>query len=120
MNGPDNDELDTRPIQPQRWWEDVIALQDSLIARMEAAGTPLPDAVTARMRYVESVLIFGNMSGRHNATIDLPVPFTLADIEEVLGRPDETEPGSDAAWRAIRRKYDSSMSGRVASAGRAR
>jgi len=60
------------------------------------------------------------MAGRHNPTIDLPVPFTLSDLEAVIGRPDDVEPGSDAAWRAIRRKYDSSMSGRVASAGRSR
>jgi len=120
MREHDSDELDIRPIEPQRFWEDVIEPQDKIIAQMEAAGTPLPEPVIARMRYVEGVLIFGNMAGRHNPTIDLPVPFTLADVEEVLGRPDDTEPGSAAAWRAIRRKYDASMSGRVAAAGRSR
>jgi len=120
MNEGDNDELDTRPIEPQRFWEDVIEPQDRLIARMEGAGTPLPEAVIARMKYVEGVLIYGNMAGRSNPTIDLPVPFTLADVEAVIGRPEHVEPGSDAAWRAIRRKYDASMSGRVAAAGRSR
>jgi hypothetical protein len=111
------DPVDDRPREAVRWWA-VVCAQEACIAACERRGNKISGDVRERMRYVEEVLCHGNGAGRSNPTIILPSPYTLADVEAVIGRPDDVEPGSDAAWRAVRRHYDASHGDRAA--GRAR
>ena len=108
MNGQDDkfDEIDGRPRYPVPF-SDVITKQDQRIDRAERLGETIPDDVHERLRYVESVLLHGNSGGRSNPTIMLPLPYTFLDVEAVLGRRDDAEPGSYAARRAVRRHFNS-------------
>jgi len=121
MSKPDDDnsadELDRRPVKPHRFWQDVIVVQDAKIAAMERAGRVITDDVRARIKYVADVLLHGNCSGRYNPTIDLPVPFSLLDIEAIIGPPDDTTPGSDVAWRRVRKHFDAGQGGAGRSGG---
>lgn len=121
MITPDDpsDELDRRPLQAVPYW-DVVVEQDRRVERMKRDGIAISEDAMLRMRYVEAVLLYGNCSGRSNPTINLPVPFTLADILSVIGQPDDAEPGSDASWRAMRKKYDATHGGRLMAEGRTR
>jgi len=122
MNTPDDssDNLDRRPVKPHHFWSEVIVVQDALIAKMSRDGVAISENAMLRMRYVEAVLLHGNQGGKYNPTIDLPVPWTLADIEAVIGQPDEMTPGSDASWRAVRKHYDATHGGRLMGDGRTR
>jgi len=110
-NSDNLDDLDTRRREPVPFY-DVVKRQDAKIAECGRRGITIPDDILARMKYVESVLFHGNCSGRDNPTITLPTHYKLSDIEAVIGGPPENiEPGSDAAWRAVRRRYDARQSG---------
>ncbi len=102
----DTDNLDTRPVMPHHFFTGVIARQDATIAAAGRQGTAIPVEIRERMRYVESVLLHGNAAGRTNPTINLPTPYTLSDIEAVIGKRDDMTPGSDSSWRSIRRHFD--------------
>ena len=108
MNDPDDnfDEVDERPRHPIPFY-DVIKRQDESIVNAARLGKAIPDNARQRMKYVEAVLLHGNSGSRSNPTIMLPLPYTFLDVEAVLGQPDDFEPGSDAAWRAVRRRFNS-------------
>jgi hypothetical protein len=112
MNSPDDTEaLDKRPVEAHHFFRGVIAQQDGAIEAARRRGTTIPDGVLARMRRVEGILLVGNSGGRRNPTINLPTPYTLADVEAVVGAPDDDgTAGSDAVWRHIRRLYDAKNS----------
>jgi hypothetical protein len=122
MNTPDDpsEELDRRSVRPHHFWSEVILVQDALIVKMKRAGVAISENAMLRMKYVEAVLMHGNQGGKSNPTIDLPVPWTLADIEAVIGHPNDTTPGSDASWRAVRKHYDATHGGRLMADGRTR
>ncbi len=126
MSAPDSDpseELDRRDLVAVPYW-DVVREIDRRAAEIElhARGRALPTDVVEQLalgRYAQEVLLFGNCGGRGNRTITLPQPWRVADIIAVTGCPDDAEPGSDAAWRAVRKRYDASQ-GLVRDAGRTR
>ena len=103
----DKPELDERPLEAVPY-KDVVRKQDATIAACERNGISIPDDVLRRMRYIDDVLHYGNQGQKSNPTINLPIPYALADLEAVIGTPDDSEPGSDAAWRKIRRSFDAS------------
>jgi len=113
MSTPDNahDERDERPVKPHHFWRDVIVVQDKQIAEIQAAGKQIPADLMRRIRRAQEVLMHGNGSGRSNPTINLPDPWGIADIEAIIGQPEDLTPGSDAAWRAIAKHYDATHAG---------
>jgi hypothetical protein len=114
MSTPDDpsDELDLRPVKPHHYRRDVMAIQDAEIKRRKVAGIAIDRKILARVFYTQDVLIHGNSGGRSNPTIDLPVPWTILDIEAIIGPPEDLTPGSDAAWRRVRKHYDATHTGR--------
>ena len=89
------------------------ANQDFEAARVadeqRAAGRPIPDEVIDEIvlaKYASNVLHYGNAGGEQNPTITLPQPWRTLDIIAIIGRPEYYEPGSDEAWRRIKRRYD--------------
>jgi len=107
--------LDNTPGEPtkvpHRFWEDVIVIQDKHIAEIHASGKQIPGDLTRRIRRAQEILMHGNASGRDNPTIALPDPWGIADIEAIIGKPEDLTPGSDAAWRAIAKHYDATHAG---------
>lgn len=105
---------DDRPIRKVHYYKGVIRWID--VIRQKYRDDPAFNAdMRRRLDYVEGVINHGNVAGRHNITIDLPVPWRLADIEKVLGVDDDHPPasGTEASWRAVRRHYDVTQSGRA-------
>ncbi len=130
MNDPaeerdeDEEPVDERPRAAVPYYDAVREL-DARIAEVErrAHGRTIPTDVAEQIslaRYAGDVLLHGNASGRHNPTISLPQPWWTRDVIAVIGKPDNAEPGSDAAWRAVRRHYDMAQGGRQHVTGRAR
>ena len=111
MNSPDEAMLDKRPVYRVHYlkllkWFDLI--------RKIGKGDPLwNDEAARRVTYVEEVVMFGNCGSREN-TIDLPTPFSLADIEAVIGGDADGQPeaGSAASWKRVRARFDAMQSGR--------
>ena len=108
----EHDEIDERPREAVSW-RDVSRTLDERIAEVErragARGVAIPDAVAvdvALAHYAQEVLAHGNSRGRENETMTLPKPWSVRDIIAIIGMPDVPEPGSDEAWRRIRRGYD--------------
>lgn len=105
---------DDRPIRKIHYYRGIVAWIDRV--REKYRDDPEFNAdMERRLAYVEAVINHANVGGRHNVTMDLPVPWRLPDIERVLGVDDDHPPasGTEAAWRAARRHYDVSQSGRA-------
>ncbi len=115
MNDKPNDkldDLDERPLEAVHVQE-IIKVLDALRAYAKAHNMETSHAAyLRRIDYVEGVILYANSSGRDEQYMTLPVPFTVPDIESVLGKPEEVESGSSAAWHAHRRKFDASAAGR--------
>jgi hypothetical protein len=105
-------EFDERPVSPRHYMKEVIAQLERAREkhRDDPAFTPKQ---RERLFYLESILSYGNASGNSNETINLPENWKVQDLETVLGvEGDPPEPGSDAAWRIVKRRFDNANAGR--------
>lgn len=126
MSGFDNEDinLDERPRNAIDYHE-VSKELDRRIAEVEqrAAGRSIPDEVIDEIvlaKYASNVLHYGNAGGEQNPTITLPQPWRTLDIIAIIGRPEYYEPGSDEAWRRIKRRYDARNGATISSLTRSR
>lgn len=116
MNSSGNDTLDRRRVEDVHY-HDILKWIDGVRGR-HRDNPDFTAEMKSRLAYIEAVVSHGNCGGRSNPTMTLPVPFKVSDIEAVIGASDDPVPGSDAAWRGVRRHFDVTQSGR--SAGRVR
>ena len=108
----DSELLDTRPRKPIDYRKVCKRLFDGVVKAERLAeknGEQLPEKVKeqiALIKYYDAVIEKG---GPANKTILLPTDWKIEDLTNVLGMPDIPEPGSDEAWKAARRRYDSAQ-----------
>jgi hypothetical protein len=102
-------DFDDRPVSPRHYMKEVIAHLER--AREKHRDDPaFTTKQRERLRYLEAILSFGNASGKVNETINLPDGWRLDDLEAVLGvEGGPPEPGSDAAWRIVKRQFDTNF-----------
>lgn len=105
---------DDRPIRQIHFYRGVIKWIDAV--RDKYRDDPqFTDDHRRRLDYIAAVLCHGNCGGRHNTVLPLPVPWRCSDIERVIGVDEDDPPasGTEQAWRAARRHYDLTQSGRA-------
>lgn len=113
--------LDRRPVELIHYQE-IIDAQDAAIRKLERLGRPRDPERIKRVRYVQEILIHGNIQGRDRPILRLPWPPRLEDLEQLFGvDPEAVDDVPDSAyWRKVRAHFDSVNSGRSIAGGRSR